>query len=297
MQYPEEAKKERIEGTVMVRFLVTDKGAIGNPTILNDIGGRCAEEAKYLIQSMNTMVERWTPATKDGKPVKSVVTMPIKFSLEGEVSKKEFSARHESSLEGDIKKPMPEVMQSPQLTKEMIALLSDFEINPRPIFVVDGVVVEKDSIQLNKNQVLKAILLDEEAAALKYETVNQRALEIYTGKSGLPEIGDLKTSEQPVIRDLATPNVKVANEPFVRDLHLFPNPAKFDLNLSFQAPVGQLEIRIHDATGQLLYKESLPDFNGSYNNMISNALFVNGEAVISFIQDEKIQTQKIIFTK
>jgi TonB family protein len=297
MQYPEEAKKQGIEGTVMVRFLVTDKGAISNPTIINDIGGGCAQEAKYLVQSMNTISKQWTPAMKDGKAVTSLVTLPIIFSLHGEVTRKIFSGRHESNLAGDIKKPMPEVMENPELTKEMIALLSDFEINPRPIFVVDGQIMEKDSIRLKQDQIVKATLLDEEVAALKYETVNQRALEIYTGPNIQTSSEDMKPSEPSRKSHLISPAPKQDKISLITDLNLYPNPTKFDLNLSFKAPKGPLEIRIHDAGGQLLYKESIPDFNGSYDNIISNSQFVNGEAVISFIQDDQIQTKKIIFAK
>ena len=295
MQYPEEAKRLGIEGTVMVRFLVTDKGAIGSPKILNDIGGGCGDEAKYLIQSMNTIAEQWTPATKDGKPVKSIVTMPIKFSLNGEVSKKEFSARHESNLAGDIKKPMPEVMQNPQLTKEMIALLSDFEISPRPIFVVDGEILEKDSVRLKADQVVKAILLDEDAAAVKYKTVNQRALEIYTKHSGLHQEATT-TTLTPSTRETNT-DVEFSELPFITDLTIFPNPAKYSVNLTFHAPPGHLDIRIHDTAGKLLHRESLPNFNGTYNKTLYNSLFVNTEAVISFMQDNHVQTSKLFFTK
>ena len=295
MQYPDEAKKLGIEGTVMVRFLVTERGAIGSPKILNDIGGGCAEEAKYLIQSMNTIAEHWTPATKDGKPVKSIVTLPIKFSLNGEVAKKEFSARHESSLEGDIRKPMPEVMGNPALTKEMIALLSDFEISPRPIFVVDGVIMEKDSIHLRANEVVKANLLDEEAAAAKYETVKQRALEIYTKYGPFDVKEDMETTIERPIEKISNPGI--SNNTFVTDLDIFPNPAKFSMHLSFRAPAGALEIRVHDTAGKLLHRESIPDFDGKYDKTINNSLFVNTEAVISFVQKENIQTRKLIFTK
>ncbi len=281
----------------MVQFLVTAKGAIGNPTVINDIGGGCGEEAKYLIQSMNTIYELWTPATKGGTPVKSIVTMPIKFSLQGEVSKKAFSARHESNLDGDMIKPMPEVMENPKLVRDMIALLSDFEISPRPIFVLDGKIIEKDSILLNANQVKKAILLNEEEAAIKYETVNQRALEIYTG-THVPATNEAPESTPVSSRKTQnTSGLNPSTQHFIKDLHLFPNPAKFDINIRFNSVAAPLEIRVHDTAGKLLFKETLPDFNGVYDQTISSKDFVNAEAIISFIQNDQVQTEKIIFAK
>lgn len=75
--YPNKAVKKKIEGTVIVQFIVgkdgtiTDIQAISGPDLL-----RPAAE-KIIRQS-----PPWTPAFQDGRPVKSYKKQPFVFKLE-----------------------------------------------------------------------------------------------------------------------------------------------------------------------------------------------------------------------
>ena len=295
LQYPELAMKHGVEGTVMVSFVVTEKGQIGNPQIIRDIGAGCGDEALYLIQNMNNLADRWTPAMKDGKPVRATITLPVKFNLEGEVSKKEFSAMHETTLNGQVRLPMPEILKDSGLSKELIAQLGEFEINPRPIFIVDGKIMEKDSIKLRTDQIQKIELLDEKAAAEKYGTVKQRALEIAT-QLNEPDNAD-KLPEAVSAKKETDIKVLEQAKPFINDLSLFPNPAKNFLQVSFSAPAEPLEIQVHDLAGKLLFREKIPDFSGTLNKTLRSDHFVNTEALLSIIQNGQIMTKGVIFSK
>lgn len=77
LRYPEKAKKEGIEGRVVVRFTVTEDGSIVNVEVSQSLGGGCDEEAVRVVKAM----PYWKPAIKDGKPVAGQYALPISFKL------------------------------------------------------------------------------------------------------------------------------------------------------------------------------------------------------------------------
>ena len=83
--YPVEARQKDITGQVVVSFVVEKDGTISYPVILRDIGGGCGREALRVAKGMNDALRkagiRWTPGKKDGRSVRTKVTVPIKFQL------------------------------------------------------------------------------------------------------------------------------------------------------------------------------------------------------------------------
>lgn len=75
--YPEKAKKEKIEGTVYVTFIVETDGTISNASVLRGIGGGCDEMALSAVQHMPA----WEPGTQRGKAVRVQYNMPVSFKL------------------------------------------------------------------------------------------------------------------------------------------------------------------------------------------------------------------------
>jgi TonB family protein len=86
-------------------------------------------------------------------------------------------------------------------------------------------------------------------------------------------------------------------ESFLKDIKAFPNPAREEVNLEFTGPSAPLEIRVHDISGKLLFRQAIDDFNGNYKGTIKSESFVGRQAVISFIQEGKVQSEKIVFSK
>lgn len=78
LHYPAQAKESSISGTVYVQFVVDKKGQISEAKVLRGIGSGCDEEALRVIKAM----PRWKPGMQQGKPVKTLFNLPIKFSLE-----------------------------------------------------------------------------------------------------------------------------------------------------------------------------------------------------------------------
>ncbi|MEJ2594324.1 MAG: M56 family metallopeptidase [bacterium] len=78
IQYPEEAKRDSIQGKVFVQFVVEKDGSVSGAKILRGVGGGCDKESLRVVSSMPD----WKPGLdEDGKPVRVEYTLPIKYAL------------------------------------------------------------------------------------------------------------------------------------------------------------------------------------------------------------------------
>jgi TonB family protein len=77
LEYPEEAKRQFIEGSVQLSFIVEPNGQVSNIKILNKgVGGGCDNEALRLIG-----LTKWMPAIRNKQYVRYLKTFTINFSL------------------------------------------------------------------------------------------------------------------------------------------------------------------------------------------------------------------------
>lgn len=95
LAYPEEAKSKSIEGIVHVSFIIDEKGSLIEPEIIRDIGGGCGAEALRVLSTM----PNWEPGKDKGKPVKTKMSLPIRFFLSAGASGK--YRVHWGALRGD----------------------------------------------------------------------------------------------------------------------------------------------------------------------------------------------------
>jgi len=77
VKYPEECKKQNIQGTVYVGFIVRKTGAIDEAKILRSVNSYIDAEALRVIKSM----PNWIPGEDKGKKVDVKYTIPINFKL------------------------------------------------------------------------------------------------------------------------------------------------------------------------------------------------------------------------
>jgi protein TonB len=77
MQYPANARKMRIEGTVHVSFIVSKTGAISDVKVLRGIMTECDREAVRVVE----MMPAWKPGKQNGRPVNVRFILPLKFRL------------------------------------------------------------------------------------------------------------------------------------------------------------------------------------------------------------------------
>lgn len=77
LEYPTDALIEGIEGRVMCQFIIQPDSSRTNINIVRKVHPSIDAEMRRLVENM----PQWTPATKDGIPVKTLVTLPLMFKL------------------------------------------------------------------------------------------------------------------------------------------------------------------------------------------------------------------------
>jgi TonB family protein len=77
ISYPEQARRDTIQGRVFVNFVVEADGSVSNVKILRGIGGGCDQEAKRVVELM----PKWTPGYQRGQAVRVSFNLPVRFAL------------------------------------------------------------------------------------------------------------------------------------------------------------------------------------------------------------------------
>ncbi len=77
IKYPEQARRDTIQGRVFVNFVIEKDGSVSNVKVLRGIGGGCDEEAKRVV----ALMPNWTPGYQEGKAVRVSFNLPIRFML------------------------------------------------------------------------------------------------------------------------------------------------------------------------------------------------------------------------
>jgi periplasmic protein TonB len=75
--YPPEARKNKIEGKVIVQFIIHEDGTPGNFEVVKGIGYGCDEAAVEAFKKM----PKWNPGMLNGKPVKVRTQMAYLYKL------------------------------------------------------------------------------------------------------------------------------------------------------------------------------------------------------------------------
>ncbi|NOZ61863.1 MAG: TonB family protein [Calditrichaeota bacterium] len=74
--YPELARKNKIEGTVILYVQITEKGEVGKVHVQKPLDANCNQAAIDAVKRV-----KWKPAKQKGKPVAVWVSVPIIFKL------------------------------------------------------------------------------------------------------------------------------------------------------------------------------------------------------------------------
>ena len=77
LRYPEIARSQRIQGQVVVQFIVNKDGTIADAKVVKSVSPQLDREAMRVIR----MMPNWKPGIQDNKPCKTMVAIPIVFKL------------------------------------------------------------------------------------------------------------------------------------------------------------------------------------------------------------------------
>ena len=80
IKYPPTAAANKIEGRVIVQFIIDATGQVGDVKVVRSVDEELDAEAVRVVKSM----PKFTPGRQDGKAVAVWYTLPISFKLQGE---------------------------------------------------------------------------------------------------------------------------------------------------------------------------------------------------------------------
>ncbi len=78
LEYPERARKKKIQGAVVVAFLIDEKGDCSNFKVIKSLERSCDAAAIRALQKMPP----WKPAKVNNKAVATEMQMPVTFQLD-----------------------------------------------------------------------------------------------------------------------------------------------------------------------------------------------------------------------
>lgn len=77
MKYPEDAKSQKLEGRVVVNFVVEPDGSVNEVQVVKPVYASLDQEAVRVVSAM----PRWIPGRQKGVAVRVKFTMPVTFRL------------------------------------------------------------------------------------------------------------------------------------------------------------------------------------------------------------------------
>lgn len=77
IKYPERAAKNKVQGRVIVMYVVDQEGNVTNTQVIRSVSPELDEEALRVVKAM----PKWIPGIQHGKKVSVKYTLPIAFRL------------------------------------------------------------------------------------------------------------------------------------------------------------------------------------------------------------------------
>ena len=78
LKYPKDAEQKKVEGMVLVQFIIDEDGRIFDTTVKQKAFPSLDQEAIRIVKGM----PQWKPGKIAGKKVKTRFTLPIQFRLQ-----------------------------------------------------------------------------------------------------------------------------------------------------------------------------------------------------------------------
>ena len=78
LEYPSDGLKDSVQGVQTISFVINTAGKPEQIQVVNSLGEPFDKESRRLIENMPA----WKPATLNGKPVESKISIPITFQIQ-----------------------------------------------------------------------------------------------------------------------------------------------------------------------------------------------------------------------
>ena len=181
IKYPVAAQQAKIEGRVIVQFVVGRDGSISNVEAIRGVSPELDAEAIRVV----SMMPKWNPGKQRGRAVAVKYSMPIMFRLQSPVSAPKDEAEQGFNLKVDKGATQADV----DVVKGLVMYGgSDIPVGKGPLVIVDGKEMEKgidlNSVFSRKDIESISVLKDKASLAMYGDKGKDGVIVIVTNKNG-----------------------------------------------------------------------------------------------------------------
>ena len=175
IHYPDVDKQNKVEGTVVVTFVIEADGSLSNVKGLKGPSQTLIDEGVRVVG----LSPKWNPGVQNGRVVRVQYSVPIRFALPG-VPLSEKVGETNTDQNSDGPKVVVVGYGKQDTTKHSTLTLS----GPlRPLYVIDGKEVDNDVLKkLDPNTIASISVLKDASATLMYGEKGKNGVIIITTK-------------------------------------------------------------------------------------------------------------------
>lgn len=176
--------------------------------------------------------------------------------------------------------------------KHRIIIKNDGENGDEPKHIKKRIIIKKDGDEMQDVEQLLENMDIEISDMYSGDEVQEMIIKIM--------VLDLESDDQMIVKDVFTPtdqsNAKMLSDKTLRiDVSQYPNPTQGKFTVAFYAPeTGTLNVRIADASGKLVFNETLDNFAGQYQKELDLSANTKGIYFLQIAQNGKTLTKKVM---
>ena len=165
MKYPVAAQQAKIEGRVIVQFVVERDGSVSDVKVMRGVSPELDAEAIRVV----SMMPKWIPGKQRGKAVAVKYTMPIMFRLQTPEPKKEEAFQINLRVDKDVTREDVDMVKDHLGNSFSVVPIVLDDDRKNPIIIVDGEVKEGMNLSQISPATIKSIsVMKNEAAIAEY---------------------------------------------------------------------------------------------------------------------------------
>jgi len=135
IKYPAEARQNKVQGRVIISFIVENDGSLSNVHVARGIGYGADEEALRVIKAS----PNWKPGIQNGHPVRVTYSVPISFSLDDGKPNNPMGNKTGDVNENQEPKDISLATMGVIVTKtDTVRKMDVIDPSHAPIYIVDG---------------------------------------------------------------------------------------------------------------------------------------------------------------
>ena len=165
IKYPVAAQQAKIEGRVIVQFVIERDGSVSDVKVMRGVNPELDAEAIRVV----SMMPKWIPGKQRGKAVAVKYTMPIMFRLQTPEPKKEEAFQINLRIDKDVTREDVDMVKDHLRNSFSVVPIVLDDDRKNPIIIVDGEVKEGMNLSQISPATIKSIsVMKNEAAIAEY---------------------------------------------------------------------------------------------------------------------------------